>query len=121
MRYARMLRLSNYREKSGRLLSILVASGRAWILDQDEGAKGARAMKKAAKRKGSAGKKAKASAGGKKKAASKKAAAPVGCCTLTGSGPDEQHEGLTQKQCRLLAIRKGKNDHWVRGKCAQPG
>jgi hypothetical protein len=70
-------------------------------------------MKKAAKRKGSPGK--------KKKAVKKKAAAPVGCCTLTGSGPDEQHEGLTQEECRLLAIRKKKNDHWVPGKCAQPG
>lgn len=60
----------------------------------------------------------------KKKAARKKAArkvALVGCCTLTGSGPDEQHEGLTQKQCRLLGITEGKNAHWVAGKCAQSG
>jgi hypothetical protein len=56
-----------------------------------------------------------------KKAASKKvAAAPGGCCTLRGSGPDEQHEGLTREQCRLLAISKNKNFSWVAGKCAEP-
>ena len=49
------------------------------------------------------------------------AAAPQrGCCTLSGSGPDEQHEGLTKEECRLLGIEKGKNDHWVPGLCAQP-
>jgi hypothetical protein len=56
----------------------------------------------------------------KKKTAKKAAAAPKGCCTLTGSGPDEQREGLTREECRLLAISKGKNPHWVEGKCAEP-
>jgi hypothetical protein len=60
-----------------------------------------------------------------KKTATKKkskmaVAAPLGCCTLTGSGPDEQHEGLTREECRLLAISKGKNPSWVAGKCAEP-
>jgi hypothetical protein len=56
-----------------------------------------------------------------KKTASKKAVSdPRGCCTLIGSGPDEQHEGLTREECRLLAIRKGKNPSWGPGKCAEP-
>jgi hypothetical protein len=55
-----------------------------------------------------------------KKSAAKKSAAAKGCCTLTGSGPDQQHEGLTREQCRLLAISRGKNPHWVAGKCAEP-
>jgi len=55
------------------------------------------------------------------KKASISAAAPQrGCCTLTGNGPAEQHEGLTAEECRLLGIEKGKNDHWVPGRCAQP-
>ena len=43
-----------------------------------------------------------------------------GCCTLRGSGEDEQHEGLTREACRLLAARKGKNFSWVAGLCAEP-
>jgi hypothetical protein len=39
---------------------------------------------------------------------------------LTGSGPAEVYEGLTKEECRLLAIKKGKNDHWWAGKCAKP-
>jgi hypothetical protein len=54
----------------------------------------------------------------KKKGKAKKA--PRGCCTLTGSGPAEQYEGVTKEECRLLAIQKGKNDHWWPGKCAKP-
>lgn len=54
-----------------------------------------------------------------KKSKAKKAKAPTGCCTLTGSGPAEQYEGLTEEQCRLLAIQKDKNDHWWAGKCAK--
>ncbi len=48
------------------------------------------------------------------------AAGQRGCCTLRGSGPDEQHEGLTAEECRRLAIEKGKNDSWVPGRCAEP-
>jgi hypothetical protein len=55
----------------------------------------------------------------KKTASKKAAAAPKGCCTLSGSGPDEQIEGITQEACRRLGIQKGKNDHWVKGLCAQ--
>jgi hypothetical protein len=51
----------------------------------------------------------------------KKSAAALGCCTLTGSGPDEQYEGITKTECRRRAIAAGKNDHWVAGKCAEPG
>jgi hypothetical protein len=49
-----------------------------------------------------------------------KAKPALGCCTLTGSGPDIQYEGITQEECRRRAIALGKNDHWVAGKCAQP-
>jgi len=52
--------------------------------------------------------------------ASMAAMAPTGCCTLRGSGPDEQHEGLTRDACRTLAISKGKNFSWVPGLCAEP-
>jgi hypothetical protein len=62
--------------------------------------------------------KAKAKAKAKKKA---KAKAALGCCTLTGAGPAQQIEGITQAECRARAIAAGKNDHWVPGKCAQPG
>jgi hypothetical protein len=56
-----------------------------------------------------------------KKKAAKKAKTPVlGCCTLTGSGPDQQIKGVTRERCRLLAIQAGKNDHWVAGECAEP-
>ncbi len=53
---------------------------------------------------------------------SKKSAGPntLGCCTLTGSGPDDQFEGITRAECRRRAIAAGKNDHWVPGKCAEP-
>jgi len=54
------------------------------------------------------------------KKATKKRTAALGCCTLTGSGPDLQFEGITKAECRRRAIAMGKNDHWVRGKCAQP-
>jgi hypothetical protein len=50
----------------------------------------------------------------------KKAKAILGCCTLVGSGPDQQIEGITKAECRQRAIAAGKNDHWVKGKCAQP-
>lgn len=56
----------------------------------------------------------------KKKKAKKTAAGAQGCCTLIGSGPDEQHEGLTREACRLLSIKKGKNFQWVAGLCAEP-
>jgi hypothetical protein len=63
----------------------------------------------------------KASSKKKKMKTTKKSPKDVlGCCTLTGSGPDEQYEGLTREQCRRLAISKGKNDRWVPGKCAEP-
>ena len=48
------------------------------------------------------------------------AATGRGCCTLIGEGPDEQHEGLTREECRLLAIREGRNFQWVPGRCAEP-
>lgn len=48
------------------------------------------------------------------------AAAVRGCCTLIGEGPDEQHEGLTREECRLLAIKEDRNFQWVAGQCAQP-
>ena len=55
-----------------------------------------------------------------KKAKKKVAGGGKGCCTLRGSGPDEQHEGLTREQCRILANSKGKNFSWVAGLCAEP-
>jgi hypothetical protein len=58
--------------------------------------------------------------GEKTKGEEKPAALVHGCCTLMGSGPDEQHEGLTREECRLLSIRKGKNFSWVAGLCAEP-
>jgi hypothetical protein len=61
----------------------------------------------------------KASLEGAPKAAKRKAA--LGCCTLTGSGPDVQFEGITKADCRQRAIAAGKNDHWVPGQCAEPG
>lgn len=57
----------------------------------------------------------------KAKAIGKRVAAATGCCTLTGSGPDEQREGLTKEQCRRLAMRKGKNYQWIAGLCAESG
>lgn len=81
--------------------------------------------KKAAKKK-AVTKKATKKKAVKKKAKAKKAKptvmgiAPLGCCTLTGSGPDDQFEGVTQARCRELAIAAGKNDHWVLGQCAEP-
>ena len=57
----------------------------------------------------------------KKKAAAKKRTAVLGCCTLTGSGPDVQIEDITREECRRRAIALGKNNHWVLGKCAEPG
>lgn len=45
---------------------------------------------------------------------------PTGCCTLTGSGPDIQREGLTREQCRILANSLDKNFQWVAGLCAEP-
>ncbi|MBR1123749.1 hypothetical protein JQ628_19640 [Bradyrhizobium lablabi] len=88
--------------------------------------KAGKASKKATKKvTKAAGKKAagrKAAKKASKKAAKKKTAkkAVLGCCTLTGSGPDQQIEGVTRERCRLLAIAAGKNDHWVAGKCAEP-
>ncbi|MEA2895088.1 MAG: hypothetical protein QOJ84_703 [Bradyrhizobium sp.] len=55
-----------------------------------------------------------------KKAAKKAKKAAVGCCTLTGSGPDQQFEGITRAECRKRGIAAGKNDHWVAGFCAEP-
>lgn len=95
----------------------------------------AKSSKKAGKKKSKIAKKAVKAAGrkaaskkaaGKKKAgkkAPKKAArkaATLGCCTLTGSGPDQQIERITREECRLLAIQAGKDDHWVAGECAEP-
>jgi hypothetical protein len=58
---------------------------------------------------------------GKKTSINKKKAKPSrGCCTLRGSGPDEQCEGLTREECRRLGIERGKNDSWVPGRCAEP-
>jgi hypothetical protein len=73
--------------------------------------------KKVSKKKSKVTAKAKAKKTPKKKAAKKVA---VGCCTLTGSGPDQQFEGITKAECRQRAIAAGKNDHWVAGLCAQP-
>lgn len=86
-------------------------------------AKKAAAAKKSAK---TTRKATKQKTGAKKKSVSKKkmrtlAGGPLGCCTLVGSGPDTQIEGITKEQCRRLAIESGKNDRWVPGKCAQPG
>jgi hypothetical protein len=86
-------------------------------------------MKKASKAKAKSKSKAKAKtspgkSAPKAKAKSKtnaKAKAALGCCTLTGAGPAQQIEGITQAECRARAIAAGKNDHWVPGKCAQPG
>jgi hypothetical protein len=63
---------------------------------------------------------AKKTAGKKKKKATTVGAATRGCCTLTGSGPAEQYEGITKEECRQLAIQRGKNHHWWAGKCAAP-
>jgi hypothetical protein len=85
-------------------------------------AKKSKVAKKAAKAVGkkAASKKVGAKKASKKKAAKKAKAAVLGCCTLTGSGPDQQIEGVTREKCRLLAIQAGKNDHWVAGECAEP-
>lgn len=81
-------------------------------------AKKAAAAKKSAK---TTRKATKSKTGAKKKKMTTLAGGPLGCCTLTGSGPDRQIEGITKEQCRRLAIESGKNDHWVPGQCAQPG
>lgn len=82
--------------------------------------KAAKAAGKKAASKKAASKKVAAKKATKKKAAKKAKAAVLGCCTLTGSGPDQQIEGITREKCRLLANQAGKNDHWVAGKCAEP-
>ena len=64
--------------------------------------------------------KAKKTASAKTATAKKTGSSARGCCTLTGSGPDEQHEGLTREACRLLAIKKNKNFQWIAGLCAEP-
>ena len=62
----------------------------------------------------------------KKTAKTPKAASPslatgaLGCCTLTGSGPDKQIEGIGRAACIQKANELGKNFHWVAGKCAEP-
>ena len=77
--------------------------------------------KKAAKRAVVKKTKTKKTKKAKKKAKlTRAAAAQRGCCTLTGSGPDEQIEGLTREECRRLAIQRGKNSHWYPGQCAEP-
>jgi hypothetical protein len=53
-------------------------------------------------------------------AAGKRAPVAGGCCTLIGEGPDEQHEGLTREECRLLAAERNRNFQWVPGRCAEP-
>lgn len=45
----------------------------------------------------------------------------LGCCTLSGNGPNVQFEGITQAACRQRALALGKIPHWVAGKCAEPG
>ena len=57
-----------------------------------------------------------------KKAATKKKSTSgvLGCCTLVGSGPDIQREGVTKSYCEQLAAELGKNPIWTPGKCAQP-
>ena len=85
-------------------------------------------MKRASKRKtvSKVKKKAapkKAASKAKKKAAPKKAAAAkaaLGCCTLIGSGPDQQFERITRDACKRKAIAASKNYQWVAGVCAQP-
>jgi len=67
--------------------------------------------------------KAKKSKKKKKKAAGAKvgpSARVLGCCTLVGSGPDVQIEGITESDCDKRAAALGKNPIWTPGKCAQP-
>ena len=44
----------------------------------------------------------------------------LGCCTLIGSGPDQQIERISQAECKRRATAAGKNYQWVAGDCAQP-
>jgi hypothetical protein len=46
---------------------------------------------------------------------------PLGCCTLSGNGPNIQFEGVTHADCRQRALERGKIPHWWPGKCAEPG
>ncbi|HXB76248.1 MAG TPA: hypothetical protein VNX23_02370 [Bradyrhizobium sp.] len=84
----------------------------------------AKAAKKAAKAKGANQTKppSKAKKAVTKKAATKKKSTSgvLGCCTLVGSGPDIQREGVTKSYCEKLAAELGKNPIWTPGKCAQP-
>jgi hypothetical protein len=78
------------------------------------------AMKRASRRKTASKAKKKAAP---KKAASKvklTAKATLGCCTLIGSGPDQQIERITEDDCKRRAIAASKNYQWVAGDCAQP-
>jgi len=59
-----------------------------------------------------------------KKAVAKKAMAAggaLGCCTVTGIGPNKQFEHVTQAKCQEIADGLGGNPHWVPGECAKPG
>jgi hypothetical protein len=80
----------------------------------------AKAAKKSAKAKGANQTKPKKAV--TKKAATKKKSTSgvLGCCTLVGSGPDIQREGVTKSYCEKLAAELGKNPIWTPGKCAQP-
>ena len=82
--------------------------------------KAAKAAGKKAASKKAASKKVAAKKASKKKAAKKAKAAVLGCCTLRGSGPDGQIEGITREECRRRAIELNKNFSWVAGKCAEP-
>lgn len=57
---------------------------------------------------------------GAKSARAGLARAALGCCTLVGSGPDVQFEGMTSAECAKRAAALGKNPIWSPGKCAEP-
>lgn len=85
--------------------------------------KAAKAAGKKATRKKTAAKtatKKKAKKATKKKAKKAAKKGVLGCCTLRGSGPDSQIEGITREECRRRAIKLNKNFSWVAGKCAEP-
>jgi hypothetical protein len=89
-------------------------------------AKKASKTKRSKAKKAAKGKPSKAKKAAKKpravRATSKGAALGVlGCCTLVGSGPDTQYEGITKQECERRAAAQGKNPIWSPGKCAQPG
>jgi hypothetical protein len=74
---------------------------------------------KGRKKKASAKKKISA----KKKARAKKVSAlsvVLGCCTITGVGPDVQYERITQSECERRAGAAGGNPQWIPGDCAEP-